>query len=63
MLRWPSAPEVNSGASLMTEKLAVPPCAVVTGACSGIGREIARRLGVRGYALVLVSENRERLAA
>ncbi len=39
------------------------PCAVVTGACSGIGREIARRLGSRGYTLVLVSENRERLTA
>ncbi|OQY64896.1 MAG: hypothetical protein B6D46_15675 [Polyangiaceae bacterium UTPRO1] len=40
------------------------PCAVVTGACSGIGREIARRLAARGdLALVLVSENRERLEA
>jgi len=39
------------------------PCAVVTGACSGIGRELARRLGARGYTLVLVSENGERLAA
>jgi len=39
------------------------PCAVVTGACSGIGREIARRLGARGYTLVLVSENGARLTA
>lgn len=40
------------------------PAAVVTGACSGIGREIARRLAARGdHALVLVSENRARLEA
>jgi short-subunit dehydrogenase len=40
------------------------PVAVVTGACSGIGREIARRLAARGdHALVLVSENRQRLEA
>lgn len=43
---------------------AVVPAAVVTGACSGIGRELARRLAKRGdHALVLVSENRERLEA
>ena len=35
----------------------------MTGACSGIGREIARRLARRGYALVLASENSERLDA
>ena len=34
----------------------------MTGACSGIGREIARRLAARGgHTLVLVSENRARL--
>ena len=42
----------------------VLPAAVVTGACSGIGREIARRLASRGeHVLVLVSENRARLEA
>jgi short-subunit dehydrogenase len=34
---------------------------VVTGASSGIGEEIARLLGRRGYPLVLVARRRERL--
>ena len=39
------------------------PYALVTGACSGIGREIARRLAARGHGLVLVSERPEALGA
>jgi len=35
--------------------------ALVTGACSGIGLEIARELARRGHPLVLVSENEARL--
>jgi len=35
--------------------------ALVTGASSGIGREIARELGRRGYGLTLVARRREKL--
>jgi len=37
--------------------------ALVTGACSGIGRELACELAVLGYALVLVSNREEPLGA
>ena len=40
-----------------------PPGAVGTGAGCGVGRGLARGLGARGYALVLVSERPEALAA
>ncbi|MGZ6143234.1 MAG: SDR family NAD(P)-dependent oxidoreductase [Myxococcales bacterium] len=37
--------------------------ALVTGACSGIGRELARQLARRGHDLILVSHRPEALAA
>jgi short-subunit dehydrogenase len=37
--------------------------ALVTGACSGIGLEIARELARRGHPLVVVSHHEQRLAA
>ena len=37
--------------------------AIVTGASSGIGTQIAKELSARGYALVLVGRNEQKLAA
>ena len=37
--------------------------ALVTGASSGIGEEIAKELGKRGYDIILVARNEEKLGA
>ncbi|HVT59177.1 MAG TPA: SDR family oxidoreductase [Thermoanaerobaculia bacterium] len=41
----------------------LPPVAVISGGGSGLGLEIARELGRRGYALALLGRRREALAA
>ncbi len=40
----------------------VRPLAVITGASSGIGYELARKFGENGYDLVIVADNREKLS-
>lgn len=47
--------------STVNDELDVRPLAVVTGASSGIGYELARKLGEQGYDLVVVSDDREKL--
>jgi len=42
---------------------AAPSCALVTGACSGIGLQIAHELAARGYSLALVSNRGTELRA
>jgi short-subunit dehydrogenase len=45
------------------ENLETRPLAVVTGASSGIGYELARKFGENGFDLLVVSDNREKLNA
>lgn len=54
---------MNASATRPTGTPEIRPLAVVTGASSGIGYELARKFGENGYDLVIASDNREKLSA
>ncbi len=53
---------MNASANPPTDTRARP-VALITGASSGIGYELARKFGEHGYDLIVVSDNREKLSA
>lgn len=54
---------MNASATHPTDDTELRPLALITGASSGIGYELARKFGEHGYDLVIVSDNREKLSA
>lgn len=54
---------MNASTTRPPDDTDVRPLALITGASSGIGYELARKFGESGYDLVIVSDNREKLSA
>ena len=55
--------KADSGAPEASAESSRRPLAVITGASSGIGLELARLFGRRGYDLIVAARRRERLAS
>lgn len=54
---------MNASATRPTATTEARPLALITGASSGIGYELARKFGEHGYDLAIVSDNHEKLSA
>jgi short-subunit dehydrogenase len=54
---------MNASATRPNDTAEPRPLALITGASSGIGYELARQFGQHGYDLIIVSDDREKLSA